>query len=166
MCYSHSLPYKAASLGSQTALARLQILLELRQALSGMCLGQKEASRGIVKPASFKTQEYRSVVLENGIEFVLVSDGELDKAGASIDVSHLLPLPHEILSSGSLLSCFFDNTYEVFRLPQVRVGSLSDPEDTPGLAHFCEHMLFYASAKYPEEDAYSKFVVGYAPSCP
>ena len=42
---------------------------------------------------------------------------------------------------------------------QVRVGSLSDPLDTPGLAHFCEHMLFYASAKYPEEDAYSKFVV-------
>ncbi len=52
-----------------------------------MCLGQKESSRHIVKPASFKTQEYRSVVLENGIEFVLVSDGELDKAGASIDVS-------------------------------------------------------------------------------
>ena len=39
------------------------------------------------------------------------------------------------------------------------MGSLSDPKDTPGLAHFCEHMLFYASAKYPEEDAYSKFVV-------
>ncbi|KAG1675762.1 hypothetical protein FOA52_012418 [Chlamydomonas sp. UWO 241] len=40
----------------------------------------------------------------------------------------------------------------------VNVGSLSDPEDFPGLAHFCEHMLFYASEKYPEEDAYSKFV--------
>ena len=49
-------------------------------------------------------------------------------------------------------------------VPQVRVGSLSDPKDTPGLAHFCEHMLFYASAKYPKEDAYSKFVVSF-PSC-
>lgn len=29
----------------------------------------------------------------------------------------------------------------------------------PGLAHFCEHMLFYASEKYPEEDAYSRFLV-------
>ena len=64
-----------------------------------MCLGQKEASRGIVKPASFKTQEYRSIVLENGIEFVLVSDGELDKAGASIDVKPLPFLPHDIASS-------------------------------------------------------------------
>lgn len=37
---------------------------------------------------------------------------------------------------------------------QVRVGSLSDPDDVPGLAHFTEHMLFYSSAKYPEEGAY------------
>ena len=41
---------------------------------------------------------------------------------------------------------------------QVRVGSLSDPDDLPGLAHFLEHMLFYSSEKYPQEDAYSKFV--------
>lgn len=42
---------------------------------------------------------------------------------------------------------------------QVRVGSLGDPDDLPGLAHFTEHMLFYASEKYPQEDEYSKFVV-------
>ncbi|EFN55439.1 hypothetical protein CHLNCDRAFT_35384 [Chlorella variabilis] len=40
----------------------------------------------------------------------------------------------------------------------VRVGSLSDPDDVPGLAHFTEHMLFYSSHKYPEEDEYSKFI--------
>lgn len=40
----------------------------------------------------------------------------------------------------------------------VRAGSLSDPRDIPGLAHFLEHMLFYSSERYPEEDAYSKFV--------
>ena len=42
---------------------------------------------------------------------------------------------------------------------QVRIGSLGDPDDLPGLAHFTEHMLFYASEKYPLEDDYSKFVV-------
>jgi len=42
---------------------------------------------------------------------------------------------------------------------QVRVGSLGDPDDLPGLAHFTEHMLFYASEKYPQEDEYSRFVV-------
>ncbi len=31
---------------------------------------------------------------------------------------------------------------------------MSDPEDIDGLAHFCEHMLFYSSEKYPEEDEY------------
>ena len=30
----------------------------------------------------------------------------------------------------------------------VHVGSWSDPDDLPGLAHFCEHMLFLASKKY------------------
>eukprot|EP00873_Tetraselmis_striata_P029260 jgi/Tetstr1/449524/TSEL_036612.t1 len=40
----------------------------------------------------------------------------------------------------------------------VRVGSFSDPAELPGLAHFTEHMLFYASEKYPEEDAYNRFV--------
>ena len=51
-----------------------------------MCVGHKEAVPDIVKPASFKTQEFRRLLLENGIEFVLVSDAELDKAGAAIDV--------------------------------------------------------------------------------
>jgi len=31
----------------------------------------------------------------------------------------------------------------------VRVGSLLDPPELQGLAHFLEHMLFYASEKYP-----------------
>ena len=39
------------------------------------------------------------------------------------------------------------------------MGSLCDPPALPGLAHFTEHMLFYASTKYPDEDAYSKFLV-------
>ncbi|KFK24533.1 hypothetical protein AALP_AAs45023U000100 [Arabis alpina] len=40
----------------------------------------------------------------------------------------------------------------------VSVGSFSDPEGLQGLAHFLEHMLFYASEKYPEEDSYSKYI--------
>lgn len=35
-------------------------------------------------------------------------------------------------------------------------GSLSDPDQLPGLAHFCEHMLFLGTSKYPDEDEYSK----------
>ncbi|CAH2063830.1 unnamed protein product [Thlaspi arvense] len=40
----------------------------------------------------------------------------------------------------------------------VSVGSFSDPEGLDGLAHFLEHMLFFASEKYPEEDSYSKYI--------
>lgn len=40
----------------------------------------------------------------------------------------------------------------------VSVGSFSDPQGLEGLAHFIEHMLFYASEKYPLEDSYSKYI--------
>ena len=40
----------------------------------------------------------------------------------------------------------------------VAVGSFSNPVDYQGLAHFCEHMLFYSNEKYPEEGAYADFL--------
>lgn len=35
---------------------------------------------------------------------------------------------------------------------------MSDPKELPGLAHFCEHMLFMGTEKYPNENDYSKFL--------
>ena len=32
-------------------------------------------------------------------------------------------------------------------------GYFSDPEDLPGLAHFCEHMLFLGTEPFPEENS-------------
>jgi insulysin len=40
----------------------------------------------------------------------------------------------------------------------VGVGSLSDPQDHPGMAHFLEHMLFLGTAKYPQPGAYQQFI--------
>ena len=40
----------------------------------------------------------------------------------------------------------------------VNVGHFCDPEHLPGLAHFCEHMLFLGTEKYPDENSYSKFL--------
>lgn len=40
----------------------------------------------------------------------------------------------------------------------VNVGSFSDPDDLPGLAHFLEHMVFMGSNKYPEENAFDEFL--------
>ncbi|CAM9610251.1 unnamed protein product [Scytosiphon promiscuus] len=36
----------------------------------------------------------------------------------------------------------------------VHVGYFSDPDDLPGLAHFCEHLLFLGTDKYPDESSY------------
>ncbi|KAH9679021.1 Insulin-degrading enzyme-like 1 (peroxisomal) [Citrus sinensis] len=40
----------------------------------------------------------------------------------------------------------------------VSVGAFCDPVGLEGLAHFLEHMLFYASEKYPVEDSYLKYI--------
>lgn len=40
----------------------------------------------------------------------------------------------------------------------VRVGHFSDPWEVPGLAHFCEHMLFLGTEKYPDENSYNSFL--------
>jgi len=47
----------------------------------------------------------------------------------------------------------------------VGVGSLNDPDDPNskgqkfnGMAHFCEHMLFLGTKKYPQENYYQKFL--------
>ena len=40
----------------------------------------------------------------------------------------------------------------------VHVGSFSDPEDIPGLAHFCEHMSFLGTKSYPNEEDFTAFL--------
>jgi len=40
----------------------------------------------------------------------------------------------------------------------VYMGSFSDPEDIPGLAHFLEHMVFMGSKKFPEENSFESFI--------
>jgi predicted Zn-dependent peptidase len=41
----------------------------------------------------------------------------------------------------------------------VGVGSLSDPMEAQGLAHYLEHMLFMGTEKYPSENDYSNVML-------
>ncbi|WAR20847.1 IDE-like protein [Mya arenaria] len=50
------------------------------------------------------------------------------------------------------------NTDKSSAAMDVYVGHMKDPKDIPGLAHFCEHMLFLGTKKYPEENEYTKFL--------
>ncbi|XP_005478809.1 nardilysin b isoform X3 [Oreochromis niloticus] len=40
----------------------------------------------------------------------------------------------------------------------IGVGSFSDPDELPGLAHFLEHMVFMGSEKYPAENGFDAFL--------
>ncbi|KAF2125491.1 insulin-degrading enzyme [Dothidotthia symphoricarpi CBS 119687] len=40
----------------------------------------------------------------------------------------------------------------------VNVGSFSDAEDMPGIAHAVEHLLFMGTEKYPQENAYNQYL--------
>lgn len=40
----------------------------------------------------------------------------------------------------------------------VNAGAFSDPPQLPGLAHFCEHLLFMGTEKYPSENEYSSYL--------
>lgn len=36
-----------------------------------------------------------------------------------------------------------------------------DPWELPGLAHFCEHMLFLGTDKFPCENEYNKYITSH-----
>lgn len=64
-----------------------------------------------------------------------------------------------ILPNGlRVLLCSDPNSNEAAAAMDVHVGACSDPAEVPGLAHFCEHMLFLGSKPYPKEDAFSTFL--------
>ena len=46
----------------------------------------------------------------------------------------------------------------------VHAGSLLDPVNVPGLAHFNEHMLFLGTKKYPAESEYSEYLASHGGS--
>ncbi len=40
----------------------------------------------------------------------------------------------------------------------VETGSWCDPSESPGMAHFCEHMLFMGTEKYPDSNEFSSLI--------
>jgi len=46
----------------------------------------------------------------------------------------------------------------------IRVGHLCDPPDMQGMAHYCEHLLFMGTKKYPRENEYSEYLTNHSGS--
>lgn len=71
------------------------------------------ASSVVIEKSPADHREYRSVLLPNKLQAILIHDANTDKAAASLD---------------------------------VKIGSFSEPNEIPGLAHFLEHMLFLCAS--------------------
>ena len=85
---------------------------------------QPEPQSKIVK-SPIDSREYASIVLDNQLEIMLVSDPSIEKSAAALSVA---------------------------------VGSLQEPKEFGGLAHYLEHMLFLGTTSYPTVGDYSEFV--------
>ncbi|EJD07221.1 insulin-degrading enzyme [Fomitiporia mediterranea MF3/22] len=51
---------------------------------------------------------------------------------------------------------------------KVHIGHFHDPDDIPGLAHFCEHLSFMGSKEFPKENEYPEYLSkqhGYYNAC-
>ncbi|MFT5838436.1 MAG: protease-3 [Flavobacteriales bacterium] len=85
---------------------------------------QPELQSEIVK-SPMDGREYSSIILNNQLEMLLVSDPSIEKSAAALSVA---------------------------------VGSLQEPKEFGGLAHYLEHMLFLGTTSYPTVGDYSEFV--------
>mmetsp|Transcript_10508 Transcript_10508/g.25436 ORF Transcript_10508/g.25436 Transcript_10508/m.25436 type:complete len:1201 (+) Transcript_10508:52-3654(+) len=57
-----------------------------------------------------------------------------------------------------------ENSHQMAMAMAVKAGSHDDPRQLPGLAHFCEHMLFLGTEKYPENSGFDQFLLKYGGS--
>lgn len=124
---------------------------------------------------------YRQILLPNGLRAVLVSDtvamhqapsgGYYDEDGGSEesesetdehDDDMQVDDEHGAEHNDDEGSEFDDDEDEGLREAAaamvVGVGSMYDPPEAQGMAHFLEHMLFMGTAKYPTENAFDSFL--------
>jgi len=132
-------------------------------------------------------KEYKVIKLPNGLTALLISDVrnivELDPKDCTLETEEKMEeaeaepsLGHESEEEESDIdsaeSCGSGDEMEdgtVKKPPMteeklaavaltVGVGSFSDPDDIPGLAHFLEHMVFMGSEKFPQENDFDEYV--------
>ncbi|KAL1138822.1 hypothetical protein AAG570_008884 [Ranatra chinensis] len=118
-------------------------------------------------------KEYCVIKLANGLTALLISDvpnlidleeeGELDDDEGSETGSENSGSDEESDVSdeelGSQKGCKSGREEKMAACALcIGVGSFSDPDDIPGLAHFLEHMVFMGSEKYPKENEFDAFI--------
>lgn len=133
----------------------------------------------IVKSPS-DPKEYRYIKLGNGLNVLLISDMSIGKSEVEMQVEEEESESDDDDDSESMSNDdsneYSSDDYEDDDDSQrycsgkkrsekqsaaalcVGIGSFSDPDDLPGLAHFLEHMVFMGSEKYPDENGFDAFL--------
>ncbi|KAG8238765.1 hypothetical protein J437_LFUL018638, partial [Ladona fulva] len=119
-----------------------------------------------VKSESDK-KDYRIISLRNGLKAILISDMSCDEN----DIIRASDIRISDGSEGWFCSVKFKRDlwnrfcptvgileFQAAASLCVGVGSFSDPDKYPGLAHFLEHMVFMGSRKYPKENDFDSFI--------
>ncbi|XP_055077197.1 nardilysin-like [Periophthalmus magnuspinnatus] len=102
-------------------------------------------------------KKYRYIELSNGLRVLLISDCSFSSFGPE-------GKPEEASGEGEESGENEDSQPKKSSVRQaaaalcVAVGSFSDPDALPGLAHFLEHMVFMGSEKFPEENGFDSFL--------
>ena len=79
----------------------------------------------------------------------------------AVDSAALDPRSHRALILGNgmrVLLTSYPNAAKGAASLNVQVGYMTDPAEYAGLAHFCEHMLFLGTKKFPMEGDFEKVV--------
>ncbi|GAB9462814.1 hypothetical protein Gpo141_00000297 [Globisporangium polare] len=127
-------------------------------------------------------KNYRVVTLPNGLEALLIQNEASNAGSDSACDPEAEPEPEaaQPVSSRARRHSFFStesdsddgdgddsddddehekaSTHHAAACMTVGVGSMSDPQDLKGLAHYLEHMLFMGSDKYPDENEFEAFL--------
>lgn len=83
---------------------------------------------------------------------------EDDSGSQGIEISPLDTRQFRVLTLSNQLRVSDPRSSMAAASMDVNVGYFSDPWDLPGLAHFCEHMLFLGTEKYPDEGSFGEFL--------
>jgi Insulinase (Peptidase family M16) len=96
---------------------------------------------------SVDKREYKHIVIGNKKASYKPSDDEDDDDDPSTQ-------PHPLSMDVLLISD--PETDKSSAAMDIYIGQLCDT--VPGIAHFCEHMLFIGTSKYPTENAYDQYL--------
>ncbi|KAJ2657298.1 metalloprotease [Coemansia sp. RSA 1199] len=103
--------------------------------------------------ASFETNFESRVTVDSQAEYTEFV-GDLDKSPSDTRAHRLIRLTNGLVA----MVVHDEEESKACAALDVNVGSLADPQELQGLAHFCEHLLFMGTKKYPKENDYNAYL--------